>query len=120
MDRILIRELGVLGILGAYESEREQPREIVIDLDLFMDLRPAGQSDDLADCLNYDEVITLISEHVATLNRFTVEALATDITELVLSFPRVQKVRVVVQKPGAVDGCRSVGVEIERSRPVTA
>ena len=77
MDRILIRELVVLGILGAYESEREQPREIVIDLDLFMDLRPAGQSDDLADCLNYDEVITLISEHVATLNRFTVEALAT-------------------------------------------
>jgi dihydroneopterin aldolase len=43
-----------------------------------------------------------------------VEALAEDISGLLLAEDRVQKVRVRVEKPGAVRFSRSVGVEIER------
>ena len=49
--------------------------------------------------------------------RYTVEALASDIARLCLEDPKVVKVRVRVEKPGAVRFSRSVGVEIERSRP---
>jgi dihydroneopterin aldolase len=49
--------------------------------------------------------------------RFTVEALAEDIANLTLNSPKVQKVTVRVEKPGAVTGAQSVGVEIERSKP---
>ncbi|MBE3043071.1 dihydroneopterin aldolase, partial [Candidatus Bathyarchaeota archaeon] len=45
---------------------------------------------------------------------FTVEALAEDIARLCLRRPGVQKVAVKVEKPGAVTGAESVGVEIER------
>ena len=115
MDRILIRELVVEGILGVHEYEREQPRTIVIDLDLYLDLTEVGLRDELAAGLDYEDVVETISEHVAGLNRFTLEAVATDVAELALGFPGVKKVRVLVQKPNALEECRSVGVEIERS-----
>ena len=46
----------------------------------------------------------------------TVEALAADLAQLCLEVPRVEKVRVRVEKPGAVRFSRSVGVEIERTK----
>ena len=49
-------------------------------------------------------------------DRVAVEALATDIARLCLEEPGVQKVRVRLEKPGAVRFARAVGVEIERSR----
>ena len=50
------------------------------------------------------------------IQRYTVEALATDISDLVLAEPNVESVRVRVEKPGAVRFSKSVGVEIERSQ----
>jgi dihydroneopterin aldolase len=44
-----------------------------------------------------------------------VEALAEDIARISLEQPRVRRVRVRVEKPGALRFARSVGVEIERS-----
>jgi dihydroneopterin aldolase len=46
----------------------------------------------------------------------TVEALATDLAKICLEDPQVERVRVRVEKPGAVRFTRSVGVEVERSR----
>jgi dihydroneopterin aldolase len=54
--------------------------------------------------------------HAESAGRLTVEALATDLARLCLQEPGVQKVRVRVEKPGAVRFARSVGVEIERTR----
>jgi dihydroneopterin aldolase len=45
-----------------------------------------------------------------------VEALAADVARLCLEEAGVMKVRVRVEKPGAVRFAESVGVEIERSR----
>src|SRR5260221_12983014 len=53
MDRILIaglREMGVHGVL-AEEQERAQPFQV--DLELLVDLGPAGASDALADTVDY-------------------------------------------------------------------
>ena len=44
------------------------------------------------------------------------EALAADLARLCLEQAGVQKVRMRVEKPGAVRFARSVGVEIERSQ----
>jgi dihydroneopterin aldolase len=53
---------------------------------------------------------------VEKVQRYTVEALATDIAGMILEDPKVVSVRVRVEKPGAVRFSKSVGVEIERSR----
>jgi len=115
-DRIEIRDLLLRGILGINPEEREKVQDILVNLTLFAELRQAGRSDDIADTPNYRTITKRVIEHVEQVGRFTVEALATDIARLCLEDPRVARVRVRVEKPGALRFARSVGVEIERSR----
>lgn len=116
MDRILIKDLRVQGIIGVFEQERLEPQEILINLTLFADLRPAGDSDDINDSVSY-AVIADQARHIAqTAGRFTVEALAADLARMCLQEPRIQRAIVRVEKPTILPGCASVGVEIERSQ----
>ena len=116
MDQILITDLVARGIIGLNDWEREKPQEILINIALFTDIRKAGKTDDLAYSVNYRTVAKKALAHAETAGRLTVEALATDIARLCLEEPGVQKVRVRLEKPGAVRFARAVGVEIERSR----
>jgi FolB domain-containing protein len=116
MDQIFISDLVARGILGINEWEREKPQEILINIVLFGDLHRAGTSDDIRDTINYRTIAKKVQAHAETAQRFTVEALATDLARLCLEEPGVQKVRLRVEKPGAVRFSRSVGVEIEREK----
>jgi FolB domain-containing protein len=117
LDKVFIRDLVVRGIIGVHPWEREQPQEFVINLDLDTDRSRAGESDDIADCVDYQRVAEKMTAHAATAGRYTVEALAADLARICLAEPGVVRVRVRVEKQGAVSSCRSVGVEIERAHP---
>ena len=116
MDQIIIRDLVARGIIGLNSWEREKPQEILINITLFADLHKAGESDDLADSVNYSFIAKKAIAHAETAKRLTVEALAADLAKLCLEDAKVVKVRVRVEKPGAVRFSHSVGVEIERGR----
>lgn len=116
MDQVFITDLSARGIIGINDWEREKPQEILINIVLFGDLRKAGQSDDINDSVNYRSVAKKVLAHAETAQRLTVEALAADLARLCLEEPRVERVRVKVEKPGAVRFSRSVGVEIERGK----
>lgn len=116
MDQIFIKDLLARGIIGMNAWEREKPQDIVINITLYADLREAGQTDDIKKSVDYRRVAKKAMAQAETAGRFTVEALASDIAELCLEEPNVQKVRVRVEKPGAVRFSRSVGVEVERER----
>jgi FolB domain-containing protein len=116
MDQVFIKDLVARGIIGVNDWEREQPQEILINIVLFTDLHPAGQSDDIRDSVDYSSMAKKVRAHAETARRLTVEALAGDLARLCLETARVEKVRVRVEKPGAVRFSRSVGVEIERTK----
>lgn len=116
MDQIFITDLVARGIIGINNWEREKPQEILINITLFADLHKVGASDDIQDGVNYRSVTKKVLAHAETAQRLTVEALAADLASLCLDEPGVQKVRLRVEKPGAVRFARSVGVEIERGR----
>ena len=116
MDQILIKDLLIRGVIGISDKERAQPQDILINIILYADCSRAGQTDSIDDCVNYRTVTKKIIAHAEKIARFTVEALVTDIAGLCLDDPRVEKVCVRVEKPGAVRFARSVGVEIERSK----
>jgi FolB domain-containing protein len=118
MDQVIISDLVARGIIGINEWEREKPQEILINITLFGDLRKAGQSDSIEDTINYRTITKKVQVHAETSQRFTVEALAADLAQICLDEAGVQKVRLRVEKPGAVRFTRSVGVEIERERGV--
>jgi FolB domain-containing protein len=116
MDKIIIKNLLVRGIIGINDSERKRPQDILINVTLFSDTRRAAETDDINHCVNYSTMSKKIMSHAETAERFTVEALANDLAKLCLDDTDVQKVIVRVEKPRAVRFVESVGVEIERSR----
>jgi FolB domain-containing protein len=116
LDQIFITDLLARGVIGISAAEREKPQEILINLVLFVNTRKAGKSDNLEDSVNYRTIAKRALAHAETAARQTVEALAEDLARLCLEEAAVEKVRVRVEKPGAVRFSRSVGVEIERER----
>jgi len=114
MDKILIQNLHVQGILGVNDSERTTVREIIINVTMYTDTHRTTQSDNITDSVDYSAVAKDITTLVEAARRFTVEALAEDIAKLCLRKLGVQKVKVRVEKPHAIKEAESVGVEIER------
>jgi FolB domain-containing protein len=114
-DQIHIKDLLLRGILGINDWEREKRQDILINITLFGDFLHAGASDRIEDCINYRTVTKRVIQYVEESNRFTIEALATDIAKICLEQKSVIRVRVRVEKPGALRFARSVGVEIERT-----
>lgn len=114
MDKIIIEDLCVQGILGIHPHERQMPQKICISIIAYTDISHAAQTDDIAHCVDYAALAEQVKAHVQSAARFTVEALAEDIARLCLQHKGVKKVRVRVEKPQAVALAASVGVEITR------
>jgi dihydroneopterin aldolase len=116
-DRILIRNLRVLGHHGVLAHEAERGQVFVVDLDLAVDLAPAGRSDELDRTIDYGALTARVAELVAGSRRQLIEAVAEDVAALVLADRRVSRARVRVTKPHApiaVDA--EVAVEVVRGR----
>lgn len=116
-DRILIRNLRVFGHHGVLPEEAERGQVFVLDLDLAMDLEPAGRSDELERTVDYGGLTARVAELVAGNRRQLLEAVASDVADLLLADERVLQVRVRVAKPHAplaVDA--EVAVEVVRRR----
>ncbi len=112
-DRLLVKDLLLRGIVGLNDWEREKRQDILINLCLFTDIRRAGLSDEADDILNYRTVTKAVIDHVEASRYFLVEKLASEIARLCLDLG-ADRVRVRVEKPGALRFASSVGVEIER------
>lgn len=115
-DRIYIRDLLLRAIIGINPSERTNLQDVLINIELEADLRPAGQSDDIADAVNYRTIAKNVAALVEGSHFFLVEKLAEEVAAVCLQDQRVLVARVRVEKPGALRFARLVGVEIERRR----
>lgn len=117
MDQVFIRNLLVTGILGINPEERTTPQDVRVDVTMWADLRPAAQSDDIADAVNYRTVAKAIIAHIEQGSPMLVERLAAEIADICLAADgRIAEVEVEVAKPGAVRFAESVGVRIRRQR----
>lgn len=117
MDKIIIKDLLVRGIVGINPDERVKQQDILINVTLYADVRRAAETDDIEDAVNYKSITKRIIRHVESSADFLVEKLVTDITRIILTeFDGVQRAKVRVEKPTALRFAGSVGIEIERSR----
>jgi FolB domain-containing protein len=115
-DMILIKDLLIRGIIGIHDWEREKKQDILINIVMEADCRPAGLSDDFEDAVDYRAVTKKVLVLVENSSFFLVEKLAAEIAEICLEDERVEMARIRVEKPGAVRFSQSVGVEVERRR----
>jgi FolB domain-containing protein len=116
VDKIIIKDLLVRGIIGLNDWEREKTQDILINLILFTDMRAAGESDNPDDILNYRTITKAIISYVESSSHYLVEALAAAIARICVIDHGASRVIVRVEKPGALRYAQSVGVEIERER----
>jgi FolB domain-containing protein len=116
MDKIIIKDLLLRGIIGINPDERTNEQDILVNVILYTDIRRAAFSDSIQDAVNYRSVTKRIIEHVAASSDFLVEKLVTDIARLILLEYNVERVVARVEKPGALRFAQSVGIEIERTR----
>lgn len=115
-DQIHIRDLRFRCIIGIEPVERKDKQDVVVNLTLYADLRRACGSDQIQDTVDYKIIKQQIVAMGEASSYFLVEALAGRIAEICLAHPKVDRVRVLVEKPAALRFARTVGVEIERTR----
>jgi len=98
VDRILISGLRELGVHGVLAEEQARPQPFEVGLELLVDLGAAGESDVLADTVDYSAVCEAVSRVVASEQYQLLERLAARIAEVCRADPRVQGVVVEVRK----------------------
>lgn len=114
MDIIFIRELRVETTIGVHPWERESPRNLLIDLELGAEIRPAAATDQLDHTIDYQMVAQRIGELAAASHCQLVETLAERIAERLLQEFAMPWLRLTLRKPGVPSGAREAGVIIER------
>ncbi|MCL7454262.1 MAG: dihydroneopterin aldolase [Anaerolineae bacterium] len=115
-DQIVIKDLLLRTIIGINEEERRNRQDVLINITLHADTRPAGACDDIEDAVNYRTITKRVIKRVEESSFYLVEKMAAEIAEICLEDPRVEAVDVRVEKPGALRFARSVGLEIRRTR----
>ena len=115
-DQIRIQDLLLRTIIGINEEERRNRQDVLINITLYADMRPAGASDDISDAVNYRTITKRIIQLVENSQFYLVEKMAAEIVDICLQDPRVERAQVSVEKPGALRFARSVGVTITRGR----
>lgn len=118
-DCISLRGLRVHGRHGVLPSERQHGQEFVVDVELEVDTRAAGTSDDLAETVDYATLADRLAAVVAGEPLNLIEALAARLADVCLADPRVQAVTVDVHKPHAPVALRfdDIAVRIRREKP---
>ncbi|WHY86421.1 dihydroneopterin aldolase [Neobacillus novalis] len=119
MDKIYVNGMEFYGYHGVFPEENRLGQRFAVDLAVSVDLKKAGETDELEQSVNYGELYEVCKEIVEGKPYKLVEAVAERLAGSVLrGFPLVSEVTVKVIKPDPpIPGhYKSVAVEITRRR----
>jgi 7,8-dihydroneopterin aldolase/epimerase/oxygenase len=115
VDRIFLRGLKIEAVIGIWAWERRIRQTVHLDLEMATDARRAASTDAIDSALNYKNIAKRVIAFVDESRFQLVESLAEGVAQLIVREFDVPWVRVSVAKPGAIEGSREVGIEIERT-----
>lgn len=118
MDAIHLTKIRCYGYLGNLPEEQVLGQWFEVNVTLWLDLSPAGKSDNLQDTVNYCTIISTVQNLVKTSRFALIERLADAIAQAILQQPLVQQVKINVSKLAAPipDFNGKVTVEITRTK----
>lgn len=118
MDAILIEGLELSCIVGMRPHERVRKQTITLDLELGLDLMPAGRSGRIGHTCDYDLVADSARALLCFREYHLIEVATEELAAMLLGLhPALQRVRIRLTKPAALTGrARSAAVQIERRR----
>ncbi|XP_020571244.1 dihydroneopterin aldolase 2-like [Phalaenopsis equestris] len=118
-DKLILRGLQFYGFHGVHPEEKEQGQKFLVDIDAWLDLRIAGETDDIINTVSYTDIYRIAKEIMEGPSQNLLESVAHLMANTtLLKYPQIHAVRVKVGKPdlllhGPID---YLGVEILRSR----
>ena len=118
-DRIVLSNMAFDARHGVHDWEKLQAQRFEVDVELELDLGPAGRTDNLGQTIDYGPLYEQVRSIVSGRPVDLLETLAQSIAEAVLAADlRIQAVTVRVRKPGVKLGgpLDYAGVEITRRR----
>lgn len=119
MDKVFLEGIELFGYIGVFEHEKKNGQTFYVNIELDVDLKPAGRSDELAQTVSYAEVFSLAEQVMEEARCDLIETYAERLADEIFSyFNLVEGVSIEVRKPDApIEGTfKSVGVKIIRTR----
>ncbi|MCD6034731.1 MAG: dihydroneopterin aldolase [Rickettsiales bacterium] len=107
---IRIKEWRTHAIVGVHAWEQEQPRSLLLSLELTLKPGLAFTNDAIDETVDYDALTQEIAALLAERRFQLIETVAELVLGYVLKHPLVESASVEVDKPGAVTGARSISV----------
>ena len=98
-DRIVLANMRFEGRHGYHDWELQTPQPFEVDVELVMNLQPAGVDDDLTKTVDYGRVYDIVRQIVESTSFRLLETIAEAISHEVLSAFEIQEVGVRVRKP---------------------
>ncbi|MDM5152896.1 dihydroneopterin aldolase [Bacillus sp. DX1.1] len=119
MDKIYIHDMEFYGYHGVFPEENKLGQRFKVDLTVELDLKQAGESDNLEHSVNYGELFEVCRQIVEGQTYKLVESIAENIAAQILQqYESILRCTVKVVKPDPpIPGhYRAVAVEIMRER----
>lgn len=115
---VFVRDLRLDAHIGVYRHEEGRTQPIIVNVDLTVTEDDVTIEDNIDNVVCYEKVVNNIKALVDQGHVRLVETLAEKIAEDCFLDPRVIATRVRVEKLEAIEEAHSVGIEIERLRPL--
>lgn len=115
MDFIFIEELRVQAWVGVYPREKAAPQTVELNL-TFGVPDAAAEHDDLADTIDYAEVVARIRRELSERHFNLIETLGEFVVHLLFDEFGAPWVKIRIAKIGVMKDVRRVGVFIQRGR----
>ena len=111
--RVFVRGLRIEAGIGVHDHELGRLQPLVIDVSLELEPHPVER---LADTVNYETIAASARAIAAEGHVGLVESFAERLAVACLDDPRVRRVSVRIEKPGALDGAEAPGCEVIYAR----
>lgn len=118
MDKIFIKDLEIFAYHGVLEEEKKLGQKFLLSLELGLDLKKAGITDDLNKTVNYAELCNKVEAEFKKEKYNLIETAAEKTAEFVLlNYDLVKSVKLTLKKPWApiLKPVDYAAVQIERS-----
>jgi dihydroneopterin aldolase/2-amino-4-hydroxy-6-hydroxymethyldihydropteridine diphosphokinase/dihydropteroate synthase len=115
-DRVFVKDLRLVTIIGVNPWEREERQNVIINLTLHKPTQGGGGVGGFDKGYDFRAITNTVSEYVEKSDYKTVEAFVTALAKEACVTCGVSKVTVRAEKPSALTFAKAAGVEITRER----
>ncbi len=112
--KLEIRRLALTCSIGVYDWEKDLVQDVFVDIDLPMDVEKAAAADQLADTIDYSELVVCMEKVAQSQHFHLLETMALMLADALLTQFGLPEVRVCVDKPTAIPSAESTRICISR------